>query len=560
MQAKSVQHSVSSLRARASRVRRTARWLALLAAAPLLASCGGESSGIPEIPAIMNKPRYVSSGAAWSMAIVDVDSGATVYSLNPDALSYTGSVRKLFSVGAALDKLGADHRFTTAVYRDGAISASGALAGNLILRAAGDLTFGGRMKGDGSLDFTPYDHNEARGFGGAALTPEDPLAAVDDLARQIRASGIRSVGGDVVVDDRLFEPFRVPNGNVLISPILINENVIDLTVTPAIAAGQPAQIDWRPKTRAYTVAGSALTSQADTAPDIAFSGDAANAGALGCLSRIGCAATVSGTQDRQAAATLPAGYQAPLIGNAQFVSIVHIDDPASFARTALVDALARNGVSVGTPAVASNPAGLLPSPAQYASLPQVASFASPPYAEIAKLILKVSLNTGANLSLMHLGLTRGARTVADALSVERGVLTAEYGLDPGGFDFPTNGSGSPDSRATARTTARLLQTMSRKVVYPSYRDAMPILGTDGSLADVGKDVEGKEHIYVKSGATLSNGKMVALTNAGYMRAKSGRILAFAVFVNNAGPLSSLSDALGVFEDEAQILGVVYRRF
>ena len=57
--------------------------------------------------------------------------------------------------------------------------------------------------------------------------------------------------GDVVVDDRLFEQFRVPNGNVLITPITVNDNLIDVTITPT-RPGRPARVDWRPKSAAFT--------------------------------------------------------------------------------------------------------------------------------------------------------------------------------------------------------------------------------------------------------------------------------------------------------------------
>ena len=37
----------------------------------------------------------------------------------------------------------------------------------------------------------------------------------------------------MVVDSRLFEPYRVPNGQLLITPTMLNENMVDVTVTPA---------------------------------------------------------------------------------------------------------------------------------------------------------------------------------------------------------------------------------------------------------------------------------------------------------------------------------------
>jgi D-alanyl-D-alanine carboxypeptidase/D-alanyl-D-alanine-endopeptidase (penicillin-binding protein 4) len=48
--------------------------------------------------------------------------------------------------------------------------------------------------------------------------------------------------------------------------------------------------------------------------------------------------------------------------------------------------------------------------------------------------------------------------------------------------------------------------------------------------------------------------------AGYMDAKSGRRLAYALFVNHAGPVQALTDTLEVFDDEATILGIVWARY
>jgi len=45
--------------------------------------------------------------------------------------------------------------------------------------------------------------------------------------------------------------------------------------------------------------------------------------------------------------------------------------------------------------------------------------------------------------------------------------------------------------------------------------------------------------------------------AGYIDARSGRRLAFALFVNDAGPLEQLDDIGEVFEDEAAISNAIY---
>jgi hypothetical protein len=73
----------------------------------------------------------------------------------------------------------------------------------------------------------------------------------------VKQSGITRVSGDVVIDDRLFTPKKWPDG--LISPIWVNENLIDIEVTPGAAAGQATTIDYRPKTASYSVTSEATT-------------------------------------------------------------------------------------------------------------------------------------------------------------------------------------------------------------------------------------------------------------------------------------------------------------
>ena len=232
------------------------------------------------ITAVMRKPRYV--GSTWNLLVADAVTSETLYELHPDRMALAGSVRKLFSVGLALQQLGADHRFATPVHRRGAVDAQGALIGDLVLVAAGDLTLGGRLNADGTIAFTDFDHNDANNLRTAILTPQDPLRGLDGLARQVRASGIRTVSGDVVVDDRLFDRFRVPNQHLLITPIMVNENMVDVTVAPA-QAGQAASVDWRPRTGAFGVDGAVTTAAAGTPDTVSLSGS----GLVDCLGMLG---------------------------------------------------------------------------------------------------------------------------------------------------------------------------------------------------------------------------------------------------------------------------------
>lgn len=507
-----------------------------------VSGCTPADGSLPTgITDVMKKPRYAKS--TWNLLVVDVESGETVYELSPDQMALTGSVRKLFSVGLALTQLGPDHRFTTPVYRQGTVDDKGVLTGDLILVAAGDLTLGGRLKDDGTIAFTDFDHNDANNLGTAILPPQDPLHGLDTLARKVRATGITTVSGQIAIDDRLFDSVRVPNQKLLITPIMVNENMVDVTITAA-QVGQPAAVTWRPETGAFHVAGN-VTTAAGTPSTVPLSGDAQ----VTCIGTADCAGTIEGT--------IPVDYKAPLSARPESVQTFRIEDPASFARIAFIEALERAGVTVKTSSALTNPKDALRAAGAYAPESRVAEFISPPYSEYVKLILKVSLNLGANLSLMLFGLAHGQRTITDALAVERQTLIGRMGIDGDAFDFPTNGSGSPDSQATARATVQMLAEMGKSAGGSVYKAGLPVLGVDGSLAHSGVTMPAKGHVFAKTGTTLDETGLKAQNLAGYIDTKNGRHLAFAIFLNDGGPIEQISDVSEVFEDEAAITNAIY---
>jgi D-alanyl-D-alanine carboxypeptidase/D-alanyl-D-alanine-endopeptidase (penicillin-binding protein 4) len=365
----------------------------------------------------------------------------------------------------------------------------------------------------------------------------------------VHDSGITALSGDVVVDDRFFEPYRVPNGNLLITPVMLNENMVDVTVSPT-TAGSPASLDYRPQTGAVTVANQATTSAAGGESDLELSGD----GIVDCVGTAGCSGSVSGS--------IPADYEAPFKNGKSFVGTLRVDEPNAFMRTAFIEALQRNGVTVTAPAVGANPVALLPAQGSYDASTRVASYQSVPYEQTAKLVLKVSLNLGANLSLSLVGLDKGKRTIADALSAEREILTKDFKINGDQFSFPTNGSGTPDSKAAPRALVDLLIAMHKTKVAQTYQQALPILGVDGSLATTGATLPGKGHVFAKTGTTVApvEGKitLVAQNLAGYIETKSGRTVAYALLVNNAGELKDFeADIGGVITDEGTISSLIY---
>ena len=152
----------------------------------------------------------------------------------------------------------------------------------------------------------------------------------------------------------------------------------------------------------------------------------------------------------------------------------------------------------------------------------MATYRSPPFSENAALVLKVSLDLGANLDLSLFGVTEGERTIDGALAVERQALIGDYGLDPDQFDFPTNGGGAPDSRAAPRALVQFLLEMGQTPVAGAFQSALPVLGVDGSLADTGTTLPGRGFVTAKPGTVIDPAPddeglvLVAQNLAGYV--------------------------------------------
>jgi serine-type D-Ala-D-Ala carboxypeptidase/endopeptidase (penicillin-binding protein 4) len=227
-----------------------------LAAAGLGRSAAAQDGATPladdlagDIDRILAHPRYRPS--RLGLYVADRDTGETLYDIRGNEWFLAASTTKNWGVSAALDAYGPDYHFETPVYRTGEIGADGTLDGNLVMVASGDPTMGGRDTEEGTIAFTPIDHINATAFPElVTLTPQDPLAGLDDLARQVAEAGISHVTGDVIIDDRLFP--RMDKDGYVLSPVWINDNLIDVIVTPG-SEGEAANIEWRPMTSAYQV-------------------------------------------------------------------------------------------------------------------------------------------------------------------------------------------------------------------------------------------------------------------------------------------------------------------
>ena len=479
----------------------------------------------PQLNQVLQAPPY--RHGHWGLLVVDSRTGQTVYERNADELFAPASVTKLFSAACALIEFGADHRFETPVLRRGEADSQGVLRGDLILIAQGDLSMGGRTGPDGTLLFKDDDHTYAGGNPRSEIVAAEPLAGLDDLARDVRATGITRVTGDVIIDDRLFDSAESSgSGPKRLSPILINDNVVDVLVEAAKEAGHPAAVSLVPSSPSLIMDAQVQTVAADQRPKVEVRG--------------------SGPGRFVVTGTIPAGHR-------RLVVIHEVEDPASFARSLFIEALRRHGVRTDASPLGSNTTATLGTQADVGRLPRVGVYTSPRFREFLKVILKVSHNLYASTLPMLVAARHGERTL-DAGLREQGKILKGLGVDLATVSFGGGAGGTRSDMVTPRATVTLLRAMSTRPDSAAFEAALPILGRDGTLARaVSPESPARGHAHAKTGTYWVDNELsgkALLTSkamAGYMETAAGRKLVFAFFVNNVmldapGPNHPVSEA------------------
>lgn len=475
---------------------------------------------------IMKQPKYEHSN--WGLFVKDAVTQTTYFEYNADKMFLPGSTSKIFSVAALYDAYGENYQFKTPVYALGTID-EGRLNGNLVLVAQGDLTMGGRQDDHMHILFTSMDHIYANMLPGAALTQQDPLSGLKQIAKQITEKGIKEINGDVLIDDRLFE--TIEKRGVVLSPIMINENMLDLLFNPG-EIGQAAALTWRPEVEGYSVKNDVKTVAEGGSLDIQITADDS-----------GRNITVKGS--------LPANQK-------DILRTFSIKDPSHFARAALIQVLRGEGITVNI----TDKAAQLPPKTVYQDKKPVALLESPMLFEYGKLILKVSHNTGANLIPLLLAAQKDKRTYDEGMLLLGQFLIEKVKLPTNSFVF-ADAAGGDENRITPAAMIKMLDfTKIETNKFGRFFNAMPILAVDGSLKDFGKTTKAARAVYAKPGTgvsfNLATGEYFLTTQglAGYIIGKNVHLFEYVVFVNNAS-MPKIDDIFPIFEDFAQISSIIW---
>ncbi|HKW87636.1 MAG TPA: D-alanyl-D-alanine carboxypeptidase/D-alanyl-D-alanine-endopeptidase [Candidatus Acidoferrales bacterium] len=455
--------------------------------------------------------------------IVDADTGKTVFELNAEKYFTPASNTKLFTTILALATLGPDYRFRTTIETSGPIDSAGRLRGDLILVGRGDPDFSNRKM--------PFDaKNPIDG------PPDKPVA---DLADAIVGKGVKEIDGDIVADDGYFPYAPYPEGWAVgdvpfyygapISAICLDDNSLDLKVTPGDHVGAPAWITVEPWPGYDVYAYSVTTGATDSSPQFDV---VEEPGAKQFLLR-GSIPLGHATIDEPLAMPNPAEYTANVLKEILEARGVRITGEAR-AQHAPPPA---EGMELDPPSPAAGTAGQ--------SGPTVlVERDSQPLIEIVRVVNKVSQNLHAEILLRTVAKEKtGTGSLAGGLTFEKSFLSTA-GVPDGGVEVDDGSGLSRENLVTPRAVVALLQYVRRQPWGDAYFSTLPVAGIDGTLDNRMKGTPAVGRIEGKTGSVEHTQAI-----SGFATTIRGEHLLFSIFDNHNGGKGSdatkILDAISV---------------
>lgn len=480
-------------------------------------------SSKPTAPAMSNRAlakaidaivaRPILKHTLFGAEVYDLDAKRVVYANDAEKFFKPASSTKTLTEGTALAVLGGDFRFTTPVYRTGPVDAKGVLHGDVVLVASGDPDLSQRIQPNGTLAFENEDHSYD-GSPDTKAVPGDPLAVLRGLAKQIAATGIKSVTGRVLVDTSIFPDGGAESGTgTYLSSIVVNDNLIDVVVTPGKRLGDPVTFTVSPQTPYATFSSHAVTGAAHSDNTLDMHDETDDFG--------NHIVTLVGSVPANDPPTLYA---------------YRVTDPRRFAEVALTTALQDAGVTIAQPQKDATFDSASYS-ADYTDDDLVAKHVSPPLREDVRITLKVSDNLHASLMMYVIGAyaVRAKTNVLRAGFAEEHKMLRDAGLDLSQAT-QSDGLGGKAYFTPAFEVSYLVWARTQKW-FPDFYRGLPILGVDGTLYDIQAHSPARGKVYAKTGTwgigdLLNDGGMVtSKALVGYTIARNGHHMVFALYLN-----------------------------
>ena len=467
------------------------RWLASVSAtaASALALLAAPALGQTMPPAVADAVRAagVSSGEV-GLLVVPLDGGAPIAAHNAEMAFNPASTMKLVTTYAALSLLGPDYRWTTSLAVRGRVQGD-TLHGDLVLRGGGD--------------------------------PKLVIEDMTELVARLRATGLREIRGNLVVDDSLYD---VGDGSY---EKFDGDPAQPYNVRPhaALMNFKATRVVVRPQDGAVAIALDPPLAGVPLVNEVKLVRGA-------CRFGVGGLAVRDAGPEEQPSIRVGGAYSA---GCGEQSTMVAVLNHRQFIHGFFLGAWQAAGGAWGGRTVVERRVD--------PSLPALAQWTSPrTLADVVRDINKFSNNVMARQVMLQ---TSADATARQPATIERARRTVATWLERRGLRSPElvidNGSGlSRQERISPASLARLLIHAGRSDHAAVFVDSLPVAGVDGTMKGRLRDEPVAGRAWIKTGS-LNDVRSIA----GYVDAASGRRYAVVMLVNGprAGATTGAQDAL-----------------
>jgi D-alanyl-D-alanine carboxypeptidase/D-alanyl-D-alanine-endopeptidase (penicillin-binding protein 4) len=384
-----------------------------------------------------------------SICVLNAETGAVVYAKNENIGLASASTLKTITAATAYHLLGKDFVWETSLGYNGTISSNGTLNGDVIITGAGDPSLGSDR----------YDQTR-------------PELILKKWTEAIARSGIKTITGSIIADDRLFGTQTMPGGwtwqdmgnyyGAGPSSLTWRENQFDLFFKPASRVGEPAELlRTEPQMGYLKIVNEVLTG----APG---SGDNVYAYSAPYSTVIYLRGTYGIDLKKVIAASVP--------------------DPAYDLAYHLLNRLKQSGITVGKAAVTARELTLnnqlFQSPSKIIDV-----HTSPNLDKVVYWFNQKSINLFGEHLIKTIAWKEGKEiSTPNGVKVLKDFWAKKAGIDPDAMNVYDGSGLSPSDRITTLAMAQVLQTIKKESWFSGFYESLPVYNDmkmkSGSISDV----------------------------------------------------------------------------
>ncbi|MFI5171827.1 MAG: D-alanyl-D-alanine carboxypeptidase/D-alanyl-D-alanine-endopeptidase [Chitinophagales bacterium] len=422
--------------------------------------------------------------ASWGFCITDPKTGKIISEYNSEKSLMPASNMKVVTTITALNLLGENYTYSTAIEYDGTITKEGVLDGNLYIRGSGDPSLGSSRM-DSTLRF-------------------DSLFNV--WAIEIKNKGIKKINGNIIADASAFEDYGTPGSwnwddiGQYYGAGPLGLNVYENKYTIYYSTGSSVS-----KVDSIFPAIDGLTVYNDV--KVGGSGDAAYIyGAPDNYYRYVVGSIPSNKKAYEVDGSMP---DAPLFAALELKKALTGKGDEVVKQATTVYAMKREKIEI------NNQRKLL------------FEYRSPILKDIVYHTNQKSVNLYAEALLKTTGmvvLNDGSREAgAKAITT----YWANRNIDLTGFNMEDGSGLSRLNVVTAKQMCGFLNYELKQPTFAAFKYSLPIAGQTGTLKTIADGTAASGKIFAKSGSMFK-----VRSYSGYVQTKSGDMLTFCVIVNN----------------------------